>query len=109
MVIVEDKKSLLQTKKVCYVCGTARDLHYHHIFYGSANRKKSDEDLMGVWLCGPHHNLSSAGVHFNKKLDEVIKKQAEKIWIKTYCTSEQDGIEEFVKRYHINYLDYEDL
>jgi len=106
---MEDKKSLLQTKKVCYVCGTARDLHYHHIFYGSANRKKSDEDLMGVWLCGPHHNLSNAGVHFNKKLDEVIKKQAEKIWIKTYCTSEQDGIEEFVKRYHINYLDPEEL
>ena len=98
-------KCLLQNKKCCYVCGATGDLHLHHVFYGSSNRKKSDEDGMVVFLCPAHHNMSSAGVHFNKALDNRIKQQAEKIWIKTYCTSEQDGIEEFVKRYHINYLD----
>lgn len=99
-----DKKSLLQDKKCCYVCGTTNNLHYHHIFEGVANRKKSDEDMMGVYLCGYHHNLSNAGVHFNKTLDLKIKRQAEKIWIKTYCDEEEDGIEKFISRYGINYL-----
>lgn len=102
---MEDKQSLLQNKKCCYVCGTTQDLHYHHIFYGTANRKKSDEDLMGVYLCGLHHNLSNAGVHFNKALDLKLKQQAEKIWIRTYCNSEEDGIEKFIRRYGRNYLD----
>ena len=98
-------KTLLQTKKCCYVCGTTSNLHLHHIFYGTRNRQKADEDGMTIWLCGPHHNLSTNGVHFNKKLDTKIKQQAEKIWIKTYCDSEEDGIEKFIKRYGRNYLD----
>lgn len=97
----------MQQKKICYVCGTDRGLHYHHVFYGTANRKKSDEDGMGVYLCGPHHNLSSQGIHFNKQLDEYVKKQAEKVWIETYCDkdlSREEKIKAFIKRYGMNYL-----
>ena len=32
-------KSLLQRNKACYICGTTLNLHYHHIFFGTANRK----------------------------------------------------------------------
>lgn len=103
---MEEKKSLLQKHKACYVCGTTNNLHYHHIFYGTANRKVSDEDLMGVWLCSYHHNMSNAGVHFNKQLDTKLKQQAEKIWIETYASDlpEDKQIKAFIKRYGRNYL-----
>lgn len=98
-------QSLLQTRKCCYVCGGTEGLHCHHIFFGTANRKKSDEDGMVVYLCGPHHNLSSAGVHFNPRLDDKIKQEAEKIWISTYTNkSIEEGIPDFIKRYGKNYL-----
>lgn len=66
--------SVLQDKKECYVCKATQNLHSHHIFYGTANRKKSEQYGMKVWLCGTHHNLSNEGVHFNKKLDLQLKK-----------------------------------
>ena len=50
--------------------------------------------------------MSNAGIHFNKKLDEKVKKQAEKIWIETYFPdeSEEEQIEAFIRRYGRNYL-----
>ena len=87
-------------------------IHKHHIFYGTANRKKSDEDLMCVFLCQYHHNGSNMGVHFNNELDLKLKKQGEKIWIK-YYTDESENMEDriykFIKRFGKNYLDDGDL
>lgn len=104
--IDNDWPSLIQQTKCCYVCGATSGLHLHHIFYGTANRKKSDEDKMTVFLCGYHHNLSNAGIHFNKALDEKVKQQAEKIWIDTYADGDlENGIKLFIKRYGRNYLD----
>lgn len=102
----KDRYSILVPDlKHCYVCGTDNDIHLHEVFFGTANRQKSIEDGCVVPLCGAHHNLSNAGVHFNKTLDNRLKQQAEKIWIKTYCDSEDNGIEKFVKRFGRNYLD----
>ena len=39
---------------------------------------------MTCWLCPAHHNMSNAGVHFNKALDLHLKQQAEKIWVKEF-------------------------
>jgi len=99
--------SIIQNKKACFVCGTTNDLHLHHIFYGTANRKKSDEDKMTIFLCANHHNMSNAGIHFNKALDEKVKQQAEKIWISTYASDiegEDAKIKAFIKRFGRNYL-----
>ena len=96
----------------CFVCGTDKDIHLHEVFYGSSNRKKSKEDGMVIPLCGPHHNLSSNGIHYNKILDEKVKKQAEKIWIKNYCDEElspAEKINSFIKRFGINYLEEDEL
>lgn len=106
----KDIGSLLQTSKICYLCGATNAVHKHHIFYGVANRKISDEDLMCVYLCPAHHNMSAQGVHFNNELDLKLKKQAEKIWIMTYANGDFDeGIMKFIHRYGKNYLDDEDL
>lgn len=93
--------SIVQSKNECYVCKTTIGLHRHEIFYGTANRKKSIEDGMTVKLCGKHHNLSTEGVHFNKQLDNHLKKLGQIVWEEYY----QKTTEDFIKRYGHNYLD----
>ena len=68
----------------CYVCGCSGNLHKHHIIYGTANRKNSEEYGLTVMLCPAHHNMSNNGVHFNKKLDLKLKQLAEKMWIEKW-------------------------
>ena len=66
-------KSIVSNERRCWVCKTEYGLHRHHIFYGP-NRKWSEKYGCWVYLCGKHHNLSNEGVHFNKYLDERLKK-----------------------------------
>ena len=94
------KKSIICNDQRCYICGTTANLHKHHVMYGSANRKKSEEDGLWVYLCGYHHNLSNDGVHFNKQLDKTLKNHAERKWMEYYGKSEQD----FIKRYGKSYI-----
>lgn len=70
-------KSVIQSNKECFVCHTTANLHDHHIFFGTSNRKQSEKYGMKVWLCAYHHNMSDAGVHFNKDLDLHLKKLAQ--------------------------------
>ena len=91
-------KSIIQNKKECFVCKTIYNLHNHHIFYGTANRRLSEKYGLKVWLCGNHHNLSNEGVHFNRKLDLYIKKIGQAAFEKTHTR------EEFMKIFGKNYL-----
>lgn len=93
-------KSIIQDKKECYITGTTYNLHKHHIFEGTANRKLSEEDGMWIWLRGDWHNLSDYGVHFNKELDLQLKEIAEQTWIAYYGKTKED----FIARYGRNYL-----
>lgn len=67
-------KSIVSNERVCWVCGTPYGLHRHHIYEGVANRKLSEKYGCWVYLCGRHHNLSNEGVHFNKPLNDRLKK-----------------------------------
>jgi hypothetical protein len=69
-------RSIIQSEKECYVCGTTYDLQEHHIFFGTANRRLSEKHGLKVWLC-QHHHTGQAGVHFNKDLDTQLKKLAQ--------------------------------
>lgn len=92
-------KSILSNDKKCLICGSTIGLHRHHIFYGTANRKKSEEDGCWCYLCGVHHNMSSKGVHFNKKNDLKVKRLCQERW------EELNGSrEEFRKRFGQSYL-----
>lgn len=91
--------SILQNEKKCYVCNTTCDIHIHEVYFGR-NRQKSIEDGCCVYLCGKHHNMSKDGVHYNHKLDMELKKEMEIVWLKYYNKS----IDEFRKRYYINYV-----
>ena len=79
-------ESIIQKEKECYVCKNTIGLHSHHILYGTANRKLSELFGLKVWLCGPHHNLSNEGVHFNKELDLHLKRLAQEHYEARYGT-----------------------
>ena len=101
--------SIVSNEKMCYICGATNNLHRHHIFYGTANRKKSEEDGCWVWLCHTHHNGSNMGVHFNKRLDEMLKQQTEKLWIENHFKDtpfydKEEAEAAFIRRFGKNYL-----
>lgn len=92
-------KSLIQEGKYCYVCGRESALHKHHIFYGTANRRLSEEDGAYCYLCAMHHNGGNWGVHFNKPLDIKLKKRCQQAW------EEHNGNrEDFINRYGKSWL-----
>lgn len=72
-------ESIISKEKTCFVCGTPYNLHKHHIF-GASNRKHSENYGLWVYLCARHHNMSDAGVHFNKELDTELKELAQEKW-----------------------------
>lgn len=92
-------RSLLQRNKACYVCGTTFNLHLHHVFYGTANRRLSDADGCVIYLCLNHHT-GAQGVHNNRKLDLTIKARCQMAWEKQNNKTTED----FIKRYGRNYL-----
>jgi len=75
-------KSIIQKNKECYVCKTIYNLHLHHIWYGTANRKVSDKNGFTVYLCQYHHE-GTYGVHgkhgdkLNRELKELCQKKFE--------------------------------
>lgn len=75
-------KSVLHHRKECWVCGSTYNIHVHHVFYGTANRKNSDSLGLTVNLCYDHHNGSKEGVHFDKNLDSHLKKFAQEYYEK---------------------------
>lgn len=90
-------KSILQENKECLVCRST-NVALHHVFFGTANRKKSDEYGLVVFLCQRHHNTSNAGVHFNKQLDLKIKQMAQRKFEEIY------GHEKFMQEFGRNWL-----
>ena len=69
-------KSILQDNKECYICGGCQWLECHHV-YGGANRKKSEQYGLKVWLCHNHHNEPPHGVHFNIQANHQLKATAQ--------------------------------
>ena len=92
-------KSIIQSKKECYITGSIYNLHKHHIFEGTANRKLSEKYGLWIYLRADWHNLSTYGVHFNKELDIKLKKVAQKKWQEYYNKTKEDFIKIFGKSY----------
>jgi len=81
-------KSIIQENKECFVCKTTQNLHEHHIFFNTANRKQSEATGLKIFLCARHHNMSDEGIHFNKELDLEVKRYAQEIFEKTHSREE---------------------
>jgi len=92
-------KSVLQTRKECFICGAQTNLHDHHIIYGVANRKKSEKYGLKCFLCYEHHE-GNTGVHHNpnKSYDLYLKQTAQEYYEEHYG-SREDFIREFGKSF----------
>ena len=90
-------KSIISNERECLVCKTTYNLHKHHVFEGTANRKKSEKYGCWCYLCAKHHNLSNEGVHYNKALDKKLKKYAQSKFEETY--PELDFLKIFGRNY----------
>ena len=81
-------QSIIQKTQECLVCRITNNLHKHHVFYGTSNRKQSEKYGLTVYLCARHHNMSNEGVHFNKSLDLKIKQLAQRKFEETHTREE---------------------
>lgn len=92
-------KSVLQTEKECYVCGSRAELHSHHCIYGTAGRMASEKRGYKVWLCYEHHEGNS-GVHQNPNqgLDLFLKRLSQSHY-ETHLGTREDFIKEFGRSY----------
>ena len=94
-------RSIMQTRKECYVCYDTSNLEIHHSLYGTANRKLAEKDGLKVWLCAEHHR-GDYGVHgkYGHTIDSLLKSEAQQIWMGHYNKTKED----FISRYGRNYL-----
>lgn len=90
------KSVICKDMEHCYICGFSY-VDIHHIFYGTANRKLSDEYGYVVPLCRRHHT-GDEGVHFNKLLDTNLKGLAQEHFERIHGTR-KCFIEVFGKSY----------
>ena len=92
-------KSVLQKNRECWECGRVDVLNDHHIIYGTANRRISEEYGFKVWLC-PEHHTGKHGVHNNNKLlDLRLKTMAQ-----TYFESNLGSRKDFIRLFGRNFL-----
>lgn len=91
-------KSILQKEKECFMCDRTDDLELHHIFFGTANRKVSDEHGFTVWLCAFHHRNSRMSAHRNREVDLALKRVAQTVYENDHSR------EEFMELIGRNYL-----
>lgn len=91
-------KSIIQDKKECIVCGSW-NVEEHHIYFGVAKRKLSEDYGLKVWLCPTHHRGTN-GVHGKNghKLDTELKQLGQKAFEWNHTR------EEFIKIFGRNYL-----
>lgn len=82
-------KSILQDKKESYISGATYGLEEHHIYFGTANRKISEQNGFKVWLTHKEHR-GTYGVHgmFGHELDLKLKQECQKEYEKTHTRGE---------------------
>lgn len=73
----------------CLICDTTQNIHIHHVFGGTANRSRSEEYHCIVALCHYHHT-GRAGVHFDKEMDNKLKRYAQKRFEAVYSENFKD-------------------
>lgn len=95
-VCIMKKSVLFDDMNHCILCGS-ESVQIHHIFFGTANRKLSDDDGYIAPLCQKHHT-GKDGVHFNRPFDLTLKEMAQRHFEETHDR------QAFIRRYGKSYL-----
>lgn len=89
-------KSIISNQKKCFLCPSTVDLEKHHCIFGTANRKKAEQDGLWVYLCPTCHHA----VHNHDIRDKaVLQKMAQEHWQARFGSKE-----DFIRRYGRSYL-----
>lgn len=91
------KKSILQSEKECFMCGTTLNLERHHVIFGTAGRKISDKLGLTVWLCHEHHK-GRFSPHNDREIDLRLRRFAQS------CYEDRRSREEWMEKIGRNYL-----
>ena len=99
-------KSIMQDKEAgqCYLCrllhgdyGIKPVRQEHHVMGGTANRRLSEKYGLKIWLDPDHHLYGPEAVHKNAEVAEILHREAQKAFEKTY--PDLDFMKIFVKNY----------
>ena len=93
------KELCIMPKSALYSTERYGNLHRHEVFFG-ANRQKSIEYGLVVFLTPEMHNMSGNGVHFNSELDLKLKRIGQRAAMKHYGWT----VDDFRKIFGKNYL-----
>lgn len=85
-------KSIMHDKKdgTCYLCMllhgdySRKTTQEHHVFYGTANRRLSEQYGLKVYLCLAHHEYGPEAVHQKQELSVMLKKKAQKAFMERW-------------------------
>ena len=88
-------KSVLQSERKCYCCGTTRNLDEHHIFNGNPQRKLSEKYGAKIYLCRSCHEQ----VHASADARLYLKQEAQRELMRIYGWNIEDFREVFFKNY----------
>lgn len=90
-------KSIVQTDDtICYLCGGPNPTDWHHVYNGTANRKKSEADGMKIKVHRKCHDY----IHKHEITDLSIKAHCLEIW----CEKKHKTVNDFIERYGVNYI-----
>ena len=91
-------KSIIQSERVCFFCGSEYNLEKHHCIHGTAGRRLADKYGLTVYLCPACHR-GSEGVHGKNgaPLDKILKQKAQTAFEGKY--ERQKWMETFGKNY----------
>ncbi len=93
------KEFSIMPERELYSTVRLEGLHRHEVFYG-ANRQKSIDYGLVVFLTPEMHNMSNYGVHFNKAFNDELRRIGQKAAMEYYGWSIQD----FRNIFGANYL-----
>lgn len=98
-------KSILQAKNGrCFLCMELdydydiKETEEHHVIYGRANRRLSEQYGLKIYLCHRHHRIGPEAVHNNPKNRLYTCECAQAVFQKRYPDLD------FVKIFGKNYL-----
>lgn len=95
-IIQEDTES-------CYFCGSAMDLHWHHVYHWSSwVRTVSAREGCMVRVCANCHNFGPKSIHLDK--ERVKERELQAACQKAWETQKNGSHEDFIKVFGKGYL-----
>lgn len=99
--------TLYSDERECIRCENP-NVHRHHIFYGTGRRDISEREGCWAYLCGPHHNLSKHGVHFDSDYNEWLKADCQRRWeareMREFGVSAEEARKRFMSVFYENFV-----